>query len=328
MPAAWPKEEAEYLERNWGSVSIPAIAKKFNRSVNAVKLKARRMGLGRHIHSGEYITLSQLLQALKVSYSTWTNGGWGKHGLPVKTKKSIKRCFRVIYLEDFWTWAEHHKMLVDFARVERNSLGPEPPWVADKRKADLAAKKYKKTSWSPEEDARLINLLNTFQYSYREISIKLGRKESAIKRRMIDLKLMQRPLKADNHNPWMPEEKEILMDMYYKGYISEIIAEKINRSALAINGKIERLVKEGQLDKTRYRKMEQQGYRPIDKLLVTPRTKMAVAKRPEKERLIIRRFGSDLYNTATKVGRSPDFEGISEFLSVWRHLNIEIGGGV
>jgi hypothetical protein len=64
---------------------------------------------------------------------------------------------------------------------------------------------------------------------------------------MKDLGLKQRPLRADNHNPWTEEETEILVDLYYKGYASEVMAERIPRSALAINGKIERMVKDGEL---------------------------------------------------------------------------------
>ena len=40
MNRTWTKEEVEYLKEKWGNVSIPILAKKLNRSVNAVKLKA------------------------------------------------------------------------------------------------------------------------------------------------------------------------------------------------------------------------------------------------------------------------------------------------
>ena len=142
-------------------------------------------------------------------------------------------------------------MLIDFSKVERNTLGPEPAWVKEKRKADYLANQYKKTPWTPAEDALLIQMLGAYRYSYREISIRLKRTEGALKRRMKDLGLKQRPLRADNHNPWTEEETEILVDLYYKGYTSGVMAEKIPRSALAINGKIERMVFMGELSSKR-----------------------------------------------------------------------------
>ena len=42
-------------------------------------------------------------------------------------------------------------------------------------------------------------------------------------------------------------------DLYYKGYIPEVMAEFIPKSALAIQGKIERMVAEGRLAPDRFR---------------------------------------------------------------------------
>ena len=43
MSRKWTKEDVEYLTEKWGNVSIPSIAKKLNRSVNAVKIKAKEL---------------------------------------------------------------------------------------------------------------------------------------------------------------------------------------------------------------------------------------------------------------------------------------------
>ena len=260
MATPWRKDEIEYMEDKWGAISIPAIAKHLNRSVNAVKIKAYSIGLRRHLHSGDYITLNQLCVALGLGQSyTERYNAWKCRGMPVKYKKVVNNSFRVIYIKDFWKWAERNKMVIDFSKVERHILGPEPFWVEYKRAADIAARKYKKTPWTEDEDARFIKMLNAYKYSYREISIVLKRTEGALVRRMKDLGLKQRPVKANNHNPWTPEEERILVDMYYKGYVSEIIAEKIPRSAKAISGKIERMVKEGKLHPTRYRPIDDTG---------------------------------------------------------------------
>jgi hypothetical protein len=250
MAKHWTKEQIEYLENSWGETSIPTIAKNLNKTVNAVKSKALRLGLRRHIHSGEYITLNQLMIALgRGPVHSYILKSWvEKRGLPVKTKKSINRKYRVVYLDDFWKWAERNRTFIDFSKVERNILGEEPEWVAEQRKADEMFAMYKKTPWTKEEDAVLRAMLNSYKYSYRDISIRLKRTEGAVKRRMLDLGIKQRPLKADNHNPWANEEENILMDLYYKGYRQEVIAEFIDRSALAIRGKIERMQRDKLLD--------------------------------------------------------------------------------
>ena len=42
----WSKEEEEFLTENWGNLSIKAIAKKLNRSKNAIEVRKNRLGLG------------------------------------------------------------------------------------------------------------------------------------------------------------------------------------------------------------------------------------------------------------------------------------------
>jgi len=258
MPAAWSKYEEDYLQEKWGAVSIATIAKNLGRSVYGVKLKAQRLGLKRFIHSGEHITLSQLCQVLKISYSTWSMGKYKKLNMPVKRKKVINESVRILYMRDFWKWAEQHKMAVDFSRFEPGELGPEPMWVQDKRKADMEAKKYKRRDpWTPEEDWLLTQMLNSYRYTCREMSIRLKRTEGAVARRYNDLGLKQRPLVESKHtNHWTADQVELLTELYYMGYIAEVMAEHIPKSAKAIQGKTERLVKEGKLHPTRYRPLE------------------------------------------------------------------------
>ena len=60
----WSSEELSYLEEHWGIVSIVSIAKKLNRTENAIIVKAQRLGLGPALQSGDYITFNQLVQTL------------------------------------------------------------------------------------------------------------------------------------------------------------------------------------------------------------------------------------------------------------------------
>lgn len=240
----WGHADVTYLEEHWGKGSLPYIAKCLGRSVNAIKLKANRMGLDSHLHSGKEITFYGLCRALGQhgNYSGYMKS-WPYHGCPIRYKKVIKERFAVIDIDDFWKWGKENKHLLDFSKFEENTLGKEPSWVSKKRRADIQFKKYKTTPWTKTDDSYLISLLNAYKYGYRELAIKLLRTEGAIKRRILDLGLKQRPVKADNHNPWIEAEIKTVLDMVEAGYRPQVIAEYIDRSALAIRGLLERTFK-------------------------------------------------------------------------------------
>lgn len=237
----WNEEECNFLEDRWGTIPIPTIAKSLGRTEEAVKLKAYKLGLRRHIHACEEITMNQLVKALGGHYQ-YTVARWIRYGFPVKYKKSINKKYKVFKLEDFWKWAEQHKDILDFSKFEKGTLGKEPAWVDIKRHADIAASMYIKTPWTKEEDNILISMLNSYKCGYQDISDRLKRTGGAIKRRMIDLGLKQRPISADNHIPWTNEEVKILLNLRNKGFSPELIANDLEkRSPLAVRGKLERM---------------------------------------------------------------------------------------
>lgn len=64
MAKRWTPEELAYLQDSWGVYSIETIAKNLNRSINAVRLKAQRIGLGDPTLHFDGITVHQLSKAL------------------------------------------------------------------------------------------------------------------------------------------------------------------------------------------------------------------------------------------------------------------------
>ncbi len=241
----WSEEELEYLEDKWGVVSIKGIAKKLNRSVNAVKLKAQRMGLGDARSHFDGITVSQLSLVLNTHYGILKN--WIKlYDFPARKKVfAAENKVLVVTYQDFWKWAKENRHMLDFSRFERLSLGPEPKWVEEKRKADQIKKlhvpKPHNTPWSKDDDEKLKWMLNQFKYTYPEIAEELKRSQAAVKRRILDLGLKQRPIRLPNHIKYSPEEERLLIDLLEKGYCFEEIAVRLNRSALGVRGKAERL---------------------------------------------------------------------------------------
>jgi hypothetical protein len=220
----WTDQEEWYLQENWGKYSIPTIANNLGRSLNAVKIRAQRLGLGPALMGGDYITLNQLLFAVKGTNpgGNYTMKSWVKNrGLPVHTRKVINNSFRVVYLDEFWDWAEKNRSFIDFSKMEPLALGAEPGWVAEQRKKDYQSFAIqRKDRWTADDDSRLIMLLKMHKYGYAEISEMLRRSAGAIQKRCQDLGIKERPVKADNHaasSKWTDSDFAILADGIRKG---------------------------------------------------------------------------------------------------------------
>lgn len=251
----WTEKEKQYLEENWGTTSINTIMKNLNRSRNAINVMVQRMGLGAFLENGDYITWNQLQTAI----------GNGKHGngyknkswienrsFPIHTRRVGDNSFKVVYIVEFWEWAEKNKDLMDFSKFEENTLGKEPDWAKEKRKHDFEKnRKYIKTPWTPAEDARLAHLLGQHKYNYDELSRMIRRTSGAIQRRICDLGIKDRPVKADNHTKWTEQDYEKLCELIKSGYGYELMAEEIGRSSKAIRGRVYAMYLTENLDKAR-----------------------------------------------------------------------------
>ena len=236
----WTKNDYDYLKNNWGYVSVPTIAKKLNRSANAVKIKAGKLKLGAFLDNSDLITFNQLFFAIYGrSQDSCTKEMWINNGFPIHKKRNDKCSFDMVDIDEFWKWAEKHSELIDFSQCHENSLGLEPEWVAQKRKYDeIKSINIKTTPWTKSEDELLSQYLKRFKYSYKDLEKMLMRSCGAIQRRILDLGLKERPLKADNHNKWSVEEFLLLGDMIKQRYTYEAMSEKLNRSTKAIRGRV------------------------------------------------------------------------------------------
>ena len=250
----WTKEEEEYLIEKWGTVSVKTLAKTLNRSENAIIVRKGRLGLRAFLESGDYVTWNQLMLALGI---TGGNGykitSWVKNrGFPVHTKQVNNKSFRIVYLEEWWEWAEKNLDLLDFSRFEENVLGAEPDWVKEKRKHDVEkAGKYVTTPWTKTEDEKLRRLVAKQKYSYDDLSKMMRRTNGAIQRRLCDLGVKDRPVKADNHIRWMEEDFRRLGELIKAGYGYDLIAENIGRSSKAVRGRVYQMYLTENLDKVR-----------------------------------------------------------------------------
>lgn len=252
---AWTIEEEEYLSSSWGEVTMTTISKKLNRSINAIKLKAMRLGLSSFLEGGEYISLNQLLKAINGSSSGYTYKitSWVNHRhLPVHYKRIVEKKVRVIYLEEFWDWAEKNRSFLDFSKMEPLILGIEPDWLTEQRSNDFKDSiRYRKTPWTSQEDSALKMYLKEYKYEYKDLAKMLRRTTGAIQRRICDLKLKERPLKADNHIIWKEAEYEKMAEMIRSGCSYGAIAEVLNKSEKAIRGRVYEYYRTERADRVR-----------------------------------------------------------------------------
>lgn len=236
----WTSEEEDYLREAWGEVSLPSIARHLNRTEDAVVVRKCRLKLGAFFDNGGYVTLNQLSVALGYgTIDTYKLTSWVKNrGFPVHTCRLKEKTARVVYLEEFWQWAEKYRAFIDWSRVEPLALGEEPTWVAGQRKADYEkSRRVKTTPWSKDEDAKLIKLLNEYRYTWQELSKVLGRSCGAIQRRVCDLGIKTRPIKADNMVKWTPEEHFLFAELIKQGCDYESMGDILGKSGKALRGK-------------------------------------------------------------------------------------------
>lgn len=171
----WTDEEVQYLEGAVGAVSFNTIAKRLKRTPTAVSVKAFKLGLSNTKDARGELTLNHLSKLAKVDRHTvkyWVDS----HGL--KAKKRVTRHSAVFYFvspNDFWSWARKNKRIINFSKIEPNSIIPEPDWVdAERRKDYRTVPHRRKMPYSQEEDDRMVFLVKQ-GYTYKEVGELLGR---------------------------------------------------------------------------------------------------------------------------------------------------------
>lgn len=251
----WTPEEEELLCDWWGNHSVGSIAKKLNRSESAVINKVNKLGLPPFLESADdYVTLHQLADAVGYDGGQgYLHTSWVKNrGLPLHRIKRKNVTFQVVYIDEFWKWAKENQAFLNFSKFEMYALGPEPDWVKIKRKRDYQiSQSIKTTPWTPIDDSRLKKYLSDNRYTYMELSKMLNRTAGAIQRRICDLNLTDRPVKANNHIKWTDQEWEQLGEMIKEGYNYETMSDVLGRSSKAIRGRVFDMYLTERLDKVR-----------------------------------------------------------------------------
>ena len=263
----WTRDEDEYLADHWGSSPTPSIARKLGRSKTAVNVRAWRLGLGRKMEAGKTVPINFIAAEIFGKRNTgYTVDRWIRNGIPYKKARISERAFRVVTMDEFWNWLEQHKNMIDLSKLEPLALGPEPDWVREKRRYDIrdkqAVRKNHNDPWTDQDNQRLKRMIEKNCFSYRDIARELWRTESAVRRQAGTLHLGT----AIRTKPrrWTKEETDDLIRMVDQGLSWAYIAEKLDRSALGVRGKYERLVNP-YLSTREYRTMTPQQRKRVGK---------------------------------------------------------------
>lgn len=185
----WSQEELDYIREVWGEKTVPEIAKKLGRSINAVKVKTYRMGYTGQKWYGEMMSARKVSELLGVDVHAVTDYWIPKCGLKAKAKQLgvTKKTTTIIMFEDLLKWLEQHQDLWDSRRVELYGLGMEYDWLVAKRKADALKPARKAKKWTPEEDQRLIVMFRRGGMTNAEMGAALGRPASGVEHRLLRL---------------------------------------------------------------------------------------------------------------------------------------------
>ncbi len=238
----WSQQDIEYLEDNYGQVSMKHLMEKLDRSESAITNKVSRLGLGRWYHNLDEVTLHELALGISTDYKSLVR--WAeRYGFPIRKKRLKKHYIRVVRIDEFWKWAEKNKNMIEWSKFEPRILGAEPDWVTVARNAATKSndKSVKKIAWSKDEDEKLLWMLKQHKYTYPQIAEELSRTHGAVKRRISDLGIKLRPLYLDNHRKYTDQEIKNIISMYKDGHSFKTIAAKFGRSEAGVRGKIERM---------------------------------------------------------------------------------------
>lgn len=183
----WEEEEEEILNRFYGEIPVYQIERKLDRRGVIGKIEREKLGKGAEFKG--YFTANQLSKTLNVDSHTvinWVN----KYDLPHKRKiLRYERKYILIEPPLFWKWAEQNKELINFSKIERRALLPEPDWLEEERRKDyFSIPKKQNKPWSPEQDRQLWHLRYKKGLMLKDIAKTLDRSYNAVQRRLKRLK--------------------------------------------------------------------------------------------------------------------------------------------
>lgn len=140
--AKWSKEEDAYLDIHWGFLTVNQLSKKLNRAPSTIIKRANTLSLGPLYRSGLFFTTFDVAKLIGTYTSTIIS--WIKKGyLKVSMRQLNTRKMYLIKPENLLEFLKNYPSLWDSKYLEFEVLGPEEPWLTEKRILD-SKKPFKK----------------------------------------------------------------------------------------------------------------------------------------------------------------------------------------
>ena len=187
----WTAEEVLYLSESWKNpdISVKAMSNKLKRSVNAVKLKADKLGLGKRDRYNVYLTTADVCKIFNITNSTLKR--WCYAGLK-RCKSRISDSSRNWYdIDDILKFLEKHQDKFDASTVDIESIYRLPDWFKLKLREDLARIDKTGDEWTTLELVKLKSL-HLMGYNDIEIGDVLRRSSSAVKCKRVKMGLYRK----------------------------------------------------------------------------------------------------------------------------------------
>jgi hypothetical protein len=185
----WSESDINYLDENWGKVTLAYLSTKLKRTKKAVVLKSKRLKLGASTRADEYMTARQVSVLLNIDCHTvlrWVE----KHNLKAVRKVMLyKREFILIKYYHLLRWLKNNQNRFDSRRIDSSNFGYEPLWLQDKRKKDKELPKKRFRKWTPFEIQRIIELSKNMKY--KDIAKTMNRSHNSIEKKFGRLKYQQ-----------------------------------------------------------------------------------------------------------------------------------------
>lgn len=183
----WTSAELEYLQNNWGEKTIPQLAEKLNRSINAIKVKSTRLGLIGQRWYGEMMSANKVAELMRVDLHTVTDYWIAKCGLKASRRQigASQKKYLIIKFKNLLSWLQNNQEAWDSRRLDKYALGQEYDWLVKKRKVDSATlPKRRFQKYTKREDELICSLFKAGNKTYKEIGVVIGRSADSVERRL------------------------------------------------------------------------------------------------------------------------------------------------
>ena len=233
----WTEEEIEYLQEEWGFLSLNTLSSRLGRSKKAILSKLNQLEITQKEYC-EYFSKKNAAKALGVSHRVIDK--LIAMGLKCKKKKCKERIRTYIDPIDLKRFIKNNQDSVSFANMEPGALGYEEKWMKEKRKNDKCKKKTFKF-WTRKEINKLIEI-----YPYKnckQIAEELERTEFSVQEQIN--KLQKEGLLIYKITRWTKKEEKELIKLDHKGKSDKEISEILGKTITEVKSHRKMMKKKG-----------------------------------------------------------------------------------